>query len=355
MSPAEPWQAARRILVIRLGALGDVVRTRFAFAGVRARFPDARIDWLVEDRAAPGLVGITGLDELVEVPRRALGLRRPGALFLRASREVAELRERRYDLSLDFHSILKSALLARWAQIPVRVGFAPPLGREGASRLMTHTVSVPHSHISRFERNAELVRFIGSEVPLGAPPLSLPEGAGKGLELLPDDYAVIHPGTSPATLYKRWEPERFAEVARSLYETRGLSSVISWGPVEGERETAGRIAELAGPGVQPRPEGLDSIASVLAMLQGARIFIGSDSGLIHLAALTGRPIVGVFGPTDVIENALFPGVPSRIVRRDVGCNPCREGCPARTCMAAVEPEAVAQAALELVAQGVPGD
>jgi ADP-heptose:LPS heptosyltransferase len=69
---------------------------------------------------------------------------------------------------------------------------------------------------------------------------------------------------------------------------------------------------------------------------------------MHLAGLAGTPVVAIFGPTDPVENAPFEGVPARIVRRDVGCNPCREGCPARTCMRAVEPEAVMEAAFALL-------
>src|SRR5262245_60685907 len=93
---------AERILVIRLGALGDVVRTRTAFAGVRARCPVARTDWLVEGRAAAGLVGVPGLSEQVGVPRRKLRARHPW-VARRALREFsAGLRARGYDLSIDF-------------------------------------------------------------------------------------------------------------------------------------------------------------------------------------------------------------------------------------------------------------
>ena len=110
---------AERVLVIRLGAVGDVVRTRFAFAGVRELYPRAQIDWLVEDRAAPALDGSVGLDAVLRVPRRALG-RSPRSLG-RLGAFVRDLRARRYELVLDFHGILKSALLARLSGTPIRV------------------------------------------------------------------------------------------------------------------------------------------------------------------------------------------------------------------------------------------
>ena len=92
-----------------------------------------------------------------------------------------------------------------------------------------------------------------------------------------------------------------------------------------------------------------SVADLLSLLQQARLFIGSDSGPAHLASLTGAPMVLLFGPTDPLENAPFPGSRSRVLRRDVGCNPCRKGCPARSCMEALGVDEVVGAALELVA------
>ncbi len=348
-----PWADARRILVIRLGALGDVVRTRFAFPGLRARFPEARIDWLVEDRAAAGLCGITGLDEVVEVPRREVA-GGPRALLRGLRQVVGRLREQRYELAVDFHCILKSALLARAARIPLRVGYARPLAREGAARLLTHRLALEQTLVSRFERNAALVRFLGGEVPREVPPLLLPADAGAGLEDLPEPFVAVHPGTSPWTLYKRWEPDRFAAVAKALHASRGVTSVVTWGPVPGERECAEQVVALAGSGAVLAPRTRD-IGAVLALLRRARLFIGSDSGPMHLAALAGRPLVVLYGPTDPVENAPFPGVPSRVLRHDVGCNPCREGCPARACMAALAPEEVAAAAAELLSGPTPGD
>ena len=94
-----------------------------------------------------------------------------------------------------------------------------------------------------------------------------------------------------------------------------------------------------------------SLGALLALLGKAKLFVGSDSGPMHLASLMGRPSVVLFGPTDPIENAPFPGVPSRLLRVDVGCNPCREGCPARSCMAALGTAAVVRAAVGLLTRG----
>jgi ADP-heptose:LPS heptosyltransferase len=346
---AEP-PPAHRILVVRLGAAGDVVRTRFAFPGLRSLYPRATIDWLVEDRAASALEGIVGLDGVVRVPRRELA-GRPRVAMLRTLRDLrAELRARRYDLAVDFHGILKSAALVYASGTPIRVGYGPGFAREGAWLLYNHRVRVSPTHLGRFERNAALVRYLGGEAPDAAPELEIPTEAERRIDAagLPPDPVVLHPGTSASTLYKRWSATRYAEVARRLGEGRGWPCVVTWGPVEGELECAQEVVAAAGGRalLGPRTEGLSDL---LALLRRARLFIGSDSAPMHLAALAGRPLVVIYGPTDPVENFPFSGVPVRTVRHDVGCNPCRAGCPVRVCMESVTVEEVVEAAGSVVA------
>ena len=133
-----------------------------------------------------------------------------------------------------------------------------------------------------------------------------------------------------------------------MHERLGVRSVVSWGPVRGEREAAEAVSRLAGDAARLAPE-TASLSELLALLARARLFVGSDSGPLHLACLVGTPVVAIFGPTDPLENAPFPGVPSRVVQRDVGCNPCRRGCPTRECMGAIPVHEVLEAALALVA------
>jgi heptosyltransferase I len=341
---------ADRLLVIRLGSLGDVVRTRFALPGLRELYPRARIDWLVEDRSAAGLVGAADVDEIIAVPRRELRPGRPAAWVRVAARAIADLRARRYDLAVDFHRVLKSALLARLARIPQRVGYGPGFARDGSARLLTHRAQISPLHLPRFERNAALVRYLGGEAPERVPALRLDPALRAALPPLPERYAVLHPGTSPGTLYKRWPLDRFAAVARGLAREHGLRSLITWGPVKGEREAAERIAAAA-EGAADLAPATSSLGVLLAILERAALFVGSDSGPVHLASLCGRPQVVLFGPTDPIENAPFPGVVHAVVRSEVGCSPCREGCPSRTCMAAVAVEAVLDGARRVLARG----
>ena len=126
------------------------------------------------------------------------------------------------------------------------------------------------------------------------------------------------------------------------------ASLVAFGPVPGEQAAAREVVAKAGGAAVLAPP-TSSLQEFLALLRRATLFVGCDSGPMHLASLARTPLVAIFGPTDPIENEPFPGVPSRVVRVDVGCNPCREGCSVRECMRAVTPEAVANAALSLLA------
>jgi ADP-heptose:LPS heptosyltransferase len=283
----------------------------------------------------------------VRAPRASLGAPRPALSGLR--KLAAELRARRYDVVLDFHSGLKSALLARASATPIRVGYGRGVAREGSWRLYTHTVDLPSGRISRFERNAALVRFLGGEVPARVPPLALDPAVERELDAFPAGRFAIHPGTSASTSYKRWDAARFAEVARRLHERSGRASVVTAGPVPGEREAAEEVAARAGGAAVLAPP-TPTVHHVLALYRRAALYIGGDSGPMHLASLAGLPVVALFGPTDPVENAPFPGLPSRVLVHDVGCNPCREGCPGRPCMRAIGVDEVVAAALDLVAR-----
>jgi heptosyltransferase-1 len=341
--------------VIRLGALGDVLRTLPAVSALRAHYRDAHVAWLVEARAAGALEGQPWIDEILLFPRRELAaaLRRGRALAasLRAARFARELRARRFDLVLDFHSILKSGLLSALSRAPLRVAFGPPLGREGAWLFANRRARPLRTHVSRWERNAALLRCIGVEPRPADAPLCLVAGAGEGAErpCAGRDFAALHPGTSEAAPHKRYGLEAWAAVVRALAEAEGLRALVTWGPARGERDFAGRLVRASRGAAELAPE-TRSFAELAALLARARIFLGCDSGPLHAASLLGTPVVQVLGPTDPVENAPYAATPWRAVRVPVLCSPCRRGCAAATCMRAVPPAEVVAAARALLAE-----
>jgi heptosyltransferase I len=353
-NPLASLPRAERILVIRLGAVGDVVRTLPAAAGVRATWPHAHLAWLVEPASASLLAGQPWLDEVIVFPRGALAgalaRARLGAFTREARAFTRRLREARFDLVIDFHAILKSALLARLSGAPRRASYARPFAREGAAWLATDCARLSPRKQSRFDRNEALLRFLGSDVPLPAHSLAVPpealaridEALGAGPRPV-----VIHPGTSDATPYKRWTPEGYGAVARGL-AADGVPCVVSSGPAASDREMAAAVLAEAKGAARPAPA-TPTLLDLAALFARSRLYLGADSGPMHVASAVGTPVLQLLGPTDPVENAPYAGTPSRTLRVEVGCNPCRRGCAAATCMRLIPAARVLAAARELLA------
>jgi heptosyltransferase-1 len=365
INPLEKPPRAERILVIRLGAMGDVVRTLPAFAELRARYPSAHVTWLVEPKAEGALRGQPGIDEVIIFPRDALEVQlgeRRWLHFIRDSLRFARLlRRRRFDLVLDFHAILKTGLLALATGAPLRVGYAPPFVRELSLGLANRRARIEPTRVSRFVRNAALIDFLAI-APEVVPRAEAGHGAsfaidkarlGQMRDLLAeqtqgaDSVAVIHPGSSGGASYKRYPVGAWAEVAVGLVSL-GAACVVSAGNDE-EREIARQVVARSGGAASLAPA-TPTLADLAALLAACRLFLGSDSGPLHVASLSGTPVVQVLGPTDPIENRPWAGTPFRSVRVPVGCSPCRSGCAAATCMRVLPPEAVLAAAQELLAE-----
>jgi ADP-heptose:LPS heptosyltransferase len=349
---------ADRILVVRLGAVGDVVRTLPAASALRAGFPGAHLVWLVEPAARSILAGQPWIDEVLVFPRAELATAVRRGRWLRCAallaRFVRELRRRRFDLVVDFHSIAKSALLARASGARIRVGYASPQGREVSWWLATRRARLAARRLSRFARNQGLVEFLGLPAKPGAAPLRLDPKARRRMAEAVGGVApvALHPGTSAATPYKRWQPERYAEVARALGK-EGLPCVVTFGPTPEERARAEAVVAAAGGTARLAPES-GSLPELAALLERCLVFVGSDSGPLHLASLVGTPVVQLLGPTDPVENEPHPGTPSRTVRAPVPCSPCRRGCSAAVCMRGIESSAVVASVRELLAAPAPG-
>jgi 3-deoxy-D-manno-octulosonic-acid transferase/heptosyltransferase-1 len=159
---------------------------------------------------------------------------------------------------------------------------------------------------------------------------------------------VIHPGTSDATPYKRFPVEGYARVARALAREDGVRCVVSAGPARADRALAEAVV-AASQGAARLAPATPTLADLALLFAASRLYIGSDSGPMHVASLVGTPVVQLLGPTDPVENAPWDETPSRQVRIPIACSPCRRGCAAATCMRSIAPEAVLAAARELLA------
>ena len=185
------------------------MRTLPAVTRLRAGYPGAHIAWLVEAPAASVLQGQSCVDEVIVFPRAelvaALSWARLRELVGELSNFLHTLRERRFDLAVDFHSLLRSSVLARLSGASRRIGYARPVGRELSYLLVTDRAELVPGALSRYDRNAGLVEYLAIGAPAAAKPLlvSAFDRARMRARLGSDVPVALHPGSSDATAYKR--------------------------------------------------------------------------------------------------------------------------------------------------------
>ena len=315
------------ILVIRLSAIGDVVLTLPAVAALRRSFPEARISWAVGSKARELLEGSPLLDQIIEVETAKWNKRRPGEAWRSAAGAFRRLRENPVDVALDFQGLLKSALVARLSGARRRLGFATDELRERAGRaFLTEQIGrAEGGHV--IEKNLRLAEALGARRPAEYEfPIAVPPGdeAFVQTELARhdlDQFAILNPGGGWVT--KLWAPHNYSALADWLWRTHGLRTVVTYGP--GEEGLARSVAQASR---RATPVALaTSLKQFVALARRARLFVGGDTGPMHLAAAAGAPIVALFGPTAAHRNGPF--APRDVsLGRDV---PCREGCYRRTC------------------------
>jgi lipopolysaccharide heptosyltransferase I len=311
----------QRLLIVRLGSMGDILHTLPAATALRNEFPDASLGWLVEERWAELLCASSEPRHGPRSARRPLVDRvhtvntktwRKDLLSMhtweRIAAAMSELRAPRYEVAMDFQGAARSALLARFSGAPVIFGFRQP--RENvASMLYTRQVAERGTHV--VEQNLSLAEAVaGRSLKLPKPELPRDDTAqDKWARWLKQEkigpFVLLNPGAGWGA--KQWPPERYGQVARTLAGD-GLKSLVNFGPGE---ESLARAVETASQG-SARAVGC-SLPELIALVGCARLFIGGDTGPLHLAATLGIPTVAIFGPTNPARNGPF-GTRSVVLR-----------------------------------------
>ena len=310
----------QRILIVRLGSMGDVIHTLPAVATLKRAFPSAEIDWVVEGHWAPLLERNPHLSQLHRLETRTWRRRLAATATWRALLgSVSDLRRRRYDCALDFQGLVKSAVVARLSGAASVVGFDRAELRESVASVFYTAQARPPAngrpaHV--VERNLVLAAAVGAKEPvLEFCCTPAPEDTARmrtataGLADLPSlkRYVIVSPSAGWAA--KRWPEEAYAALVLRLSRELDLPVVIHCGP--GEEPIAGRVAELAG---DARPLLLrPSLGELMALVREAALLVAGDTGPLHLAAACGTPVVAIFGPTDPARNGPFSPA-CRVVR-----------------------------------------
>jgi ADP-heptose:LPS heptosyltransferase len=324
MRAVRPWRRRqrplhpRRVLLLRLERIGDLVMALPALAALRAALPDAELDLVVGSWNADLAGAIPGITRVVGLDAAWLAREGGGSSLRQLLADAREWRRHRYDLAINFEPDIRSNLLlaasgARWT-----VGYASGGGGAVLDAALTYD---PGAHTAD---NA--LRLIASAVGAVFPPaastlLSLPADARAraAQRIGRRSGPVVGMHVSGGRAIKQWPPERFADVARRLAAEFGAAIVLT-GSGADRPLTAPLRAALAPEGVVDAVGDAD-LVSTAALLQQCDVLVTGDTGPMHLASAVGTPVVAVFGPSDPARYGPR-GRRDRVVRVDLPCAPC---------------------------------
>ncbi|QDU30840.1 Lipopolysaccharide heptosyltransferase 1 [Anatilimnocola aggregata] len=288
-------QLQTRFLITRLSAIGDCVLTMPMACALRDAFPQAWIGWLAEAPGASLLQGHAALDEVIVAPRRVL--QDPVELW----KLRGKLRTYKIDITLDPQGLTKSSVLGWLTGAKQRIGFHSPVGREISRWFNNCKITSRQSHV--VDRYRELLSVL--DIQPGKVRFDVPRQPGatqvmaqwlKEQNLTTQAFAIINAGAGWDS--KVWLPERYAAVSRHLLAKHGLPTVVVWA---GDREEGWAKEVVAGSQQAARMAPNTTLPELAALSRHARLFVGSDTGPLHLAAAVGVPCAGVYGPTNPAE------------------------------------------------------
>jgi ADP-heptose:LPS heptosyltransferase len=324
------------LVLLRLSALGDILRVLPAWANLHEAFPEARCRVVVEDRHAFLLEPLPWLEPVVVQRRR---LSNPFSALGELKRVAMLLQDG--DISLDFHGILKAALIPKLAAIPERWGDG--VTKEFAGSLQTHPMAFRQQ--TRYDQALRLAEAFGrsrgvaglgrfrpvlQDAPLPAP--------GSIWSQHRKPRVVLVPGASRRGAIKRWPLRHWITLAERLKDRCDLR----WSLGPEEEDLRSWLPETTGVAAFPRLE-FWQLAS--ALRQADRV-VAPDTGLLHLAVVLGVPVLGLYGSSDPVVAGLPEGA-GRVLRTGISCAPCRErACQRRQCMEELLPDGVVAALLE---------
>ena len=322
-------RTARNILIIQLGDIGDVVLSIPAFRAVRGNFPQAKVTVAVREKASELIRQVPWVDGVITVNQDK---RSPLGELFHQWKFFSRVRGRRFDLAFDLRTGTRGAILAFLSGAKERVGFLDPDG-PWRNRLFTRLYGLDYrlpQHVSAYY--SSLLQTHGLTVGSDAPEMHvLPEMKERAAKILqnegvPAESPVI--AIQPFSLwrYKEWNIEKYVLLVQRILSACRVSIAITGSP--DERSRAADIADRCGRDAQPvfNLAGKTSMGELAALIASCRLFIGSDSAGVHIAAAVGTPTVTIFGPSAPASWAPA-GESHAIVQKNLPCVPCRQkGC-----------------------------
>lgn len=351
----------KKFLVIRLSAIGDVIRTLPAIKALKEYLPSCSITWITEEPSISLLKIQPEINEVILFPRRRWteGIRSIKTL-IRTLYEmydfVSIIRKKKFDVVLDFHGILKSGIISFISGAPLRIGFDRGYVKEFNFIFSNLRVRLEEERISRIKRNFLLLNALGLRISKYNSNLYIPledreyiESFFNSLDIvIKRPLIAIHPGTSPKTKYKRWNKNNYSKLSDQLIRELNATVIFTWGEDELEWVEEIRSEMIETSILAPKTDSLTKLAEIF---RRSDLYIGGDTGPMHIASMVGTPVVVIYGPTDPIINE--PMGYHKKVRKEVGCNPCREkSCKRLICLDNIKVEDVFNAAKEILSKTI---
>ena len=319
-----------RILIVKLGSIGDIIHTLPSLAAIRKALPDAEISWVAEERSAEILRDNPMIDNLIEVDTQAL---RGGMvieeILPNASKQLKGLRQFKFDVAIDFQGLWKSAMIAKLSGARRRWGFARDGLREPSSRILIADMVDTPRHIHVIEKNLMLAE---GALTIGVPshdfefPIATTDEHKAEADALiaaaGGEFAVLNPGGGWVT--KLWHAEKFGQLADKLWQEKRIISIVATGPKDLELADKVAAASRVGNLVLAQP----SLKGFYELVKRGSVYVGGDTGPTHLAVAAGAPVVGLFGPTEWWRNGSPNPADICVERNEIDC---RIDCHRRTC------------------------
>lgn len=289
-----------RIVIVRLGALGDIIHALPVLSELRRAFPSAAIDWVVDARQAALFNYVDGVDRRLVV--RATESATHGNVVTFAGNAgllsvVRFMRQQQYDVAFDLQGLIKSAALAGLSGAARVIGFAPGRLREPqAAWFYSESVGSPvDAHVVR--KNLGVLPLVGVtpgelRFPLRVPASAVADEISQRL----DRFVVLNPGGGWPN--KRWPPSRLGDLAIRIHERYRLNSVVIWGRKE---EALADAVVAASHGTASRASAT-GLGDLIALSARATLMVSGDTAPLHIAAALDTPVVGLFGPTVPTRN-----------------------------------------------------
>ena len=329
------------ILIVKLSAIGDVIHTLPSLAALRKLYPEAHITWVVEEAAA-GLVKNHPLLNAVLISRRKSWIKylRKGE-FSRPLREMRaflrELRKRPYDLVIDFHGLLKSAVIVLLSGGKRKLGYNSLQELSG----LFYNEKIPEDmNKHAVDRYLDFPRFLGAKIAKAQFILPSDNSAQARIQSLLEKYHLENKkfiAVNPVAYWetKLWDDEKFAGLADLIKTKLNMEVVFTGSEKESIEKITTRMQAKA-----VNLAGETTLPELAYLYQKALLLVTTDSGPMHLAAAVGTPVVALFGPTDPQRTGPY-GDGHIIIRSDLPCSPClRKECPTTKCMQDILPEQV---------------